>query len=41
MGMVLMGAGMGECCFFCIFRLCMMHPMAVMPMVMVHLGKCD
>jgi hypothetical protein len=41
MGMVLMSAGMGRCCLFRVFRLCVMHPMAVMPMVTVHLGNCD
>ena len=41
MGMILMGAGMGGCCLIRVFRLCVMHPMAVMPMVMVHLSKCD
>jgi hypothetical protein len=32
---------MGGCCLFCFLRRCVMHPMAVMPMVMVHLGQCD
>ena len=41
MGMVLMGAGMGGCCLFRVCRFCVMHPMAVMSMVMVHFGQCD
>ena len=41
MGMVLMVAEMGGCSLFCFFRCWVTHPMAVMPMVMVHLGQCD
>ena len=41
MGMVLMVAGMGGCSLFRFFRCWVMHPMAVMAMVMVHLGQCD
>jgi hypothetical protein len=41
MGVVLMRAGMGGCCLFCFLRRCVMHLMAVMPMVMVLLGQCD
>ena len=41
MGMVLMRSGMGGCCLFCFLWRCVMHPMAVVAMVMVHLGDCD
>ena len=41
MGMVLMVAGMGGCRLFRFFRCRVMHLMAVMAMVMVHLGECD
>jgi hypothetical protein len=41
MGMVLMSAGMRGCCIFCFLGLCVMHAMAVMPVVMVYLGECD
>ena len=41
MGMVLMVAGMGGCRLFRFFRCRVMHLMAVMAMVMVHLGQCD
>jgi hypothetical protein len=41
MSMVMMRAGMRGCWVFCAFRLCVMHPVPMMPLVMVHLGEYD